>query len=142
VWGIDFSIEMLAKAHAKLPQATLVQANLLDDWPAELQQPFDRVVSAYVLHEFNLESKISLLQRIASQYLSTSGCIIIGDVAFPTIAARLEAAKNWADAWDEDETYWAAEEAIVASEAVGFTTAYKQVSNCGGVFTFTPRGAG
>jgi putative AdoMet-dependent methyltransferase len=136
VWGIDFSAEMLVKARAKLPQAKLIQVNLLNHWPADLQQPFDRVVSAYVLHEFDLETKISLLQRIAAQHLSTSGWIVIADIAFPTIASRLEASRHWADAWDEDETYWAAEEAIAASEAAGFTATYRQVSKYGGVFTF------
>ena len=140
VWGIDFSPKMLAKAHAKLPQAKLVQANLLSDWPAELKQRFDRVVSAYVLHEFDLETKVSLLQRIASQHLSAKGPIVIADVAFPTVAARTAASQHWA--FDEEEYYWAADEAITAIERIGLQATYQQVSSCGGVFTFTVRGAG
>ena len=142
VWGIDFSVEMLAKARAKLPQAKLVRANLLSNWPAELQQPFDRVVSAYVLHEFDLQTKVSLLQRIASRHLSASGGIVIADIAFPTIAARIEASQHWANEWDADEYYWAADEAIAACEQAGLQATYKQVSSCGGVFIFTIRGAG
>ena len=142
VWGIDFSAEMLAHTRAKLPQVNLIQANLLGEWPPELQPPFDRVVSAYVWHEFDLATKVNLLQRVASRYLSTSGCILVGDIAFPTSVARKEAAERWADEWDEDEDYWAADEAIPACERAGLQVAYKQVSSCGGVFTFTVRGAG
>jgi ubiquinone/menaquinone biosynthesis C-methylase UbiE len=68
IWGVDFSTEMLAKARVKLPQVHLVQANLLAGWPADIQPPFDRIVSAYVLHEFTLEAKIDVLCR-ATQYL-------------------------------------------------------------------------
>jgi len=138
VWGVDFSAKMLDKARAKLPQVNLVQADLLDEWPPELQQLFDRVVSAYVLHEFNLETKISLLRRITSHYLSTGGYIIIADIAFPTTTVRAETRQRLADAWDEDEYYWAADEAIAACERVGLRATYKQVSNFGGIFTFTP----
>ena len=82
VWGIDFSAKMLAQARARLPQVVLVQADLLDEWPLNPQEPFDRVVSAYVFHEFALETKVSLLQRIATQVLSPGGRIVIADIAF------------------------------------------------------------
>lgn len=142
VWGVDFSAEMLAKARTKLPQANLVQADLLGEWPPELQQLFDRVVSAYVLHEFDLETKVSLLRRIASHHLSAGGHILVADIAFPTTTVRTEASQRWADEWDEDEYYWAADEAIAACEQAGLRTTYKQISSCGGVFTLTIKGTG
>ena len=142
VWGIDFSAPMLAQTRAKLPQVNLVQANLLDGWPLHLQQPFDRVVSAYVLHEFDFETKLSLLQRIATHYLSPSGYILVADIAFPTTSARAEASRRWAAYWDEAEYYWAADETIAASGQAGLLVAYKQLSSCGGVFVFTIKEAG
>jgi len=140
VWGADFSAEMLAQARAKLPHVHLVQADLLGEWPAELQLPFDRVVSAYVLHEFDLAAKISLLRRVASHHLAAGGCILVADIAFSTALAREEAAQRWADEWDEEEYYWAADETIAACEKAGLQATYKQVSSCGGVFTFAIRG--
>jgi len=139
VWGVDFSAEMLARAQAKLPGARLLQADLLGDWPAELDRPSDRVVSAYVFHEFDLPTKIDLLRRIASRHLAAGGRIVVADIAYPTTAARAEAAQRWAGAWDEDEFYWAADEALAAAEVAGLIGAYKQVSSCGGVFAFTLR---
>ena len=134
VWGLDFSTEMLSKTHAKLSQVDLVQANLLGDWTKELQPPYDRVVSAYVFHEFDLETKIRLLQRIVSDCLSTDGFIVVADIAFPDVDIRTAASQHWQ--FDEYEYYWAADEAITACEQVGLQVRYEQISICGGVFTF------
>jgi len=134
VWGIDFSPAMLAEARAKLPQASFVQADLLGSWPATLNRRFDRVVSAYVLHEFDLATKVILLQRLAAHNLFTGGRIVVGDTAFPTALAREQAHAQWTGRWDEDEHYWAADETIRACEEGGLRTVYTQVSSCGGVF--------
>ena len=140
VWGLDFSAEMLTLTQAKLPQVNLVQANLLGDWTKELQPPFDRVVSAYVFHEFDLGSKIKLLQQILSHCLSTSGFILVADIAFPDVNIRTAASQHWQ--WEEDEYYWAADEANTACSQAGLQVVYEQISSCGGVFTFTGNRAG
>jgi len=62
VWGLDFSAAMLAQARVRLPQAHLVQADLLAAWPLAARPLFDSIVAAYVLHEFDLTDKIRLLQ--------------------------------------------------------------------------------
>jgi putative AdoMet-dependent methyltransferase len=136
-WGVDFSSEMLALARAKPPQVRLVQADLLGCWPAELGR-FDCIVLAYVLHEFDLTEKISLLRRLADHHLAEHGRIVIGDIAFPTVQARKQAHQRWVDQWDEDEHYWAADEAIAACERAGLDAAYTQVSSCGGAFVIEP----
>jgi putative AdoMet-dependent methyltransferase len=137
VWGTDFSPAMLAKARVKLPQAKLVHMNLLaDDWPEGLAgQRFDRIVSTYVFHEFALATKISLLTRLTAHHLTPGGWIVIGDVAFPD---REALARAGADHWDEDEAYWAADEALAACAAAGLRATYTQVSRCGGVFVVQP----
>ena len=55
VWGLDFSSQMLAEARENVPNATFLQADLLGDWPTLPQ--FDRIVSSYLLHEFDLSAK-------------------------------------------------------------------------------------
>jgi putative AdoMet-dependent methyltransferase len=138
LWGIDFSREMLAKARDKLPQATLAQADLLGDWPPEVDQRFDRIVSAYVLHEFDLSAKLDLLQRLAKRHLEAEARIVVGDVSFATREIRDQAHTKWDGQWDEDEYYWAADEAAAACEGAGLQVSYKQISSCGGVFVFEP----
>jgi putative AdoMet-dependent methyltransferase len=137
VWGIDFSAEMLARTRAKYPQIALVQADLLGDWPdALLRPPYDRIVSAYVLHEFDLASKLALLQRAVKGYLAANGSILVADIAFTTIEARSEAYDRLKIDQDEDECYWAADETLAACERAGLQATYQQISVCGGVFTF------
>ncbi|MBN1424962.1 class I SAM-dependent methyltransferase [Candidatus Fermentibacteria bacterium] len=138
LWGMDFSSEMLAKARERLPRAVLVQADLLRPWPNELARRFDRIVSAYVLHEFDLATQVHLLCRLAEGHLSPGGMIVIGDVAFSTTVERERAHGEWEDLWDEDEHYWAADEAAEACEIAGLHVTYTQVSRCGGVFVMEP----
>ena len=136
VWATDFSAAMLAQARSKVPQATFVRADLREEWPRALQQRFDRIVSGYVLHEFDLDTKVGLLDRWATDHLTPGGRIVVGDVAFPTREARAQGHQRWARAWDGEEHYWAAEEAISACRAAGLEARYVQVSCSGGVFVF------
>jgi ubiquinone/menaquinone biosynthesis C-methylase UbiE len=151
VWGLDFSPRMLAKAHARLPQVELIKADLRGDWPLDIDQHFDRVVSGYVLHEFDLASKVRLLKKLANRHLVEGGRIVVGDICFPTAEAREEACRGAGDKshgdddrsvtsalWDEDECYWAADEAVKALEDEGLRAEHTQVSFCGGVFVIEP----
>lgn len=138
VWGVDFSQEMLAEARTKLPAAAFVHADLLGDWPPLIQRRFDRVISGYVFHEFDLDTKVSLLQRISSRHLATGGCIVVGDIAFPSKDIRSGARSRWEDRWDEHEHYWAADETQTACQAAELNLTFTQVSICGGVFLISP----
>jgi putative AdoMet-dependent methyltransferase len=145
VWGLDFSIQMLAKVHAKFPRIELLKADLRGDWPIDVDRRFDRVVSAYMLHELDLASKVRLLRKLVGDHLFDGGRIVVGDVSFPTRAARDEAPERYGRRrdeetgeeriiWDEEEFYWAADEAIEALASEGLVVAYEQVSFCGGVY--------
>jgi putative AdoMet-dependent methyltransferase len=131
VWGTDFSPAMLEIARIKAPEATLIQMDLTAEWPEALQQRFDRIVTTFVLHEFDLETKISLLQRLATHHLVEQGLIIVGDVAFVTADGRRQ---SGAESWDEDEYYWAADETMAASAGAGLEVTFKLISWCTGIF--------
>jgi hypothetical protein len=88
-------------------------------------------VANFVLHEFDLAAKISLLQRLATHHLVEQGLIVIGDVAFATAEARQQ---SGAESWDEDEHYWAADETIAACAGTSLEVTYKQISWCTGIF--------
>jgi len=136
--GVDFSAGMLAKARERLPDARLVQADLRGEWPAELERRFDRIVSGYVFHEFPVTTKVHLIHRLVQGHLADGGYIIIGDVSFETHAARESAHERWLDRWDEEEEYWAADEATEILQPLGLKVTYQQVSICGGVFVIKP----
>lgn len=134
IWGVDFSSTMLARAAGKVPRAVLVQASLTDPWPAELQHRFDRIVSAYALHELDLDSKIRLVRGLAECHLAPDGWMVIGDIAFSTSESREKAHQQLVGSWDDDEFYWAADEMIQACKGTGLRIIYRQISSCGGVF--------
>jgi putative AdoMet-dependent methyltransferase len=151
VCGMDFSARMLAKARARLPAIELIKADLIGDWPLEPNRRFDRIVSSYVLHEFDLGSKVRLLARLIGRHLAPGGWMVIGDTSFATArdreAAHEEQRDRW-DAeesvwkgglWDEDEHYWAADESVRALAEKGLRVEYRQVSVCGGVYVMEPR---
>jgi ubiquinone/menaquinone biosynthesis C-methylase UbiE len=135
VWGMDFSENMLAKAREKLPCLHAVLADLGDEsWVHSLSRRFDRIVSAYAWHEFDLAYKLKLLKQLTGDFLSEAGRVVIADIAYPDQKARAQAGKHWGLLWGEAEHYWAADETIAACNNTGLNCSYKQVSNCAGVF--------
>jgi putative AdoMet-dependent methyltransferase len=134
VLALDFSEKMIEKARERAPRATYLRADLLGEWPEELQAgSFDRILSTYLFHEFKQSVKIQLLRRLAGR-LAPGGRIVIGDVAFPDEAARSEARNQHPDGWDDEEEPWAAAEDLPALASAGLQGTYTQVSSCGGVF--------
>ncbi len=83
IWGTDLSGAMLVEARAKLPGATLVEADLGAAWPDSIDGPFDGIVSAYVLHEFDLPTKISILHQACAR-LRPHRRVVVGDIASST----------------------------------------------------------
>lgn len=135
VYGLDFSAKMLEKASEQLPEATLVQTDLLaEHWPAELDRKFNIVVSAYTFHEFRDADKVRLLQRLFATNLEPGARIIIGDIAFPTKQAEQEAEEKWRRLWDHDEFYWIADQMTDLCAESGIRLRYLQVSECSGIF--------
>ena len=134
VWGLDFSDEMLEQCRAKLPGAHLIQADLRQGLPAELPDAFDRIVSAYVLHEFPDNDKLRLLRELAGR-LPPGGTLVIGDIAFADAAAMATCRQAWKHAWDENEHYWVAEQMVPALESLGLDVRFEPLSFCGGLFT-------
>ena len=139
LWGVDFSAEMLQRARAKLPAARLIQADLRNGWADGLPDRVDRIVSAYVFHEFPDAMKLRLLRHLAD-HLAPKGRIVIGDVAFPDEKSRGDCHQAWRAAWDEEEHYWALAPMRDPLKDAGFAVAYEQVSFCGGVLTLRPLG--
>jgi putative AdoMet-dependent methyltransferase len=133
-WGIDVSAEMLAIARAKLPMAHLSHSDITADWPSDFPERFDRIVSAYVFHHFDLDAKVELLARLVRSHCSPGGLIVVGDIAFRTASELSRAQRTWGRLMDPDEDYWVADEAVAACELAGLGARYEQVSVFAGVF--------
>ena len=135
VWGSDFSESMLKRARTKLPGANLVRHDLRDPWPPELERRFDRIVSGYTFHHFQLDRKVALCQMLAREHLEAGGRLLIADISFPSEALLRDFAASVGDLWEE-EPYWIADEALPELSEAGLQASYQQVSGVrGGVPT-------
>lgn len=133
LWCTDFSQAMLDKAQEKLPTAQLVLHDLRAEWPAELDRRFDRIVSAYVFHHFDLQRKVSLCRQLVSQHLLAEGKLTLADLSFADSHAKQVFAQSVGDLW-EDEPYWLADESLEALQAANLSVQYLPVSSCAGVY--------
>jgi putative AdoMet-dependent methyltransferase len=138
VWATDFSAAMLVKARLKLPQAHFMEQDIRGDWPDGLPERFDRIISAYVFHHFELEEKIRIVHELYREHLSPSGRFVIADIAFPDRRSMEKLKEELGNSWEE-EYYWVADEVTSALVKVELKVEYEQVSICAGVFTFEAR---
>ena len=138
VLGVDLSEHMLDRARQNVPTADFQQLDLLGDWGDLETLRFDAVVSAYVFHEFDAETKRNLLSRFV-KLLKPGGRVLIGDISFQTAASRDAAYRRWQNVWDEREHYWVAGDALPKLQNAGFHVVYRQVSFCAGVYILQSR---
>lgn len=138
LWCTDFSGPMLVKARQKLPQARFALHDLRDPLPADFDRQFDRIVSAYVFHHFELDEKMRIVTNLTGRHLAPGGRLVIADISFPDRAGlervKLAVGQEW-----EEEYYWLSDEARLRLEAAGLKAAYTQVSICAGVFSILGR---
>ena len=127
---------MLAQVRRNVPGADFRQLDLLGFWEGLEHAHFGAVVSAYVLHEFDLRRKIDLLTRLAA-LLTPGGRLVVGDISFADEAARVAAHEAWRTVWDEDEHYWTAANDLPSLRQAGFTVFYRQVPFYAGVYTLS-----
>jgi len=137
LWCSDFSAPMLEKARRKLPAAHFILHDLHLPLPSDLAGPFDRIVSAYVFHHFELDEKIRIVRSLVLERLGPGGRLVIGDIAFPDTAAREKMKIDAGDEW-ENEFYWLADESVSALQKAGIQAEYIQVSVCAAVFVLLP----
>lgn len=134
LWCTDFSQAMLAKARLKLPAAHFVQHDVRAAWPAGLERRFDRIVSAYVFHHFELQKKVELCRELCGHRLLPGGKLVIADLSFPSRRLMEMFAQSVGELW-EQEPFWLTDEALAALAGEGLKTAYVQVSACAGVYS-------
>ncbi len=138
LWCTDFSPAMLDKARAKLPSARFFVHDLRAAWPSELERRFDRIVSAYVFHHFELREKVRLCRELIAGRLLPAGKLVIADISFADAAARDGFAQSIGGLW-EAEPYWLADESIRALTEAGIQVEYVPVSACAAAYRLAGR---
>lgn len=134
IHGQDFSARMLELAQVKMPGAQLYQADFTAGLAAPLKaQRYDAIIATYSLHHLNDTQKVDFLHSLLP-LLKEGGCILIGDVAFPTRAALEACRAATGDDWDDEESYFVFDELAAAFPTMRF----EQLSPCAGLITLTP----
>jgi putative AdoMet-dependent methyltransferase len=136
LWCTDFSEAMLEKAREKVSGAHFVLHDLRVPLPAELDRRFDRIVSAYVFHHFDMSKKAEIARELATGHLAPDGKLIIADLSFANQQKMDRYATSIGDLW-EAEPYWLADQAKETLTRAGLRVAYMPVSACAGVYTIT-----
>ncbi len=136
LWCTDFSAPMLEKARLKLPQAHFLRYDLRDPWPAAFDRRFDRIVSAYVFHHFELPEKVELCRQLITRRFVSGGKLLVADISFLDGKTMAAFARSVGDLW-EQEPFWLADESLTALREAGLEPAYQQVSPCAGVYSFS-----
>jgi putative AdoMet-dependent methyltransferase len=136
LWCTDFSESMLEKAREKLPKAHFLRHDLRKDWPPELERRFDRIVSAYVFHHFDLNGKVNLCKDLVNRHLASNGRLVIADLSFKDKNAMNAFARSVGDLW-EAEPYWLVDESLPALKNASLKVNYVQVSGCAGIYSMS-----
>lgn len=136
VYGQDFSERMLELASEKMPGAHLFPGDITDGLAAPLtERKYDFIIATYSLHHLTDEQKLPFLNMLLGR-LAPGGMILIGDVAFGSRAQLEECRKAAGDEWDDEESYFVADEL----KAVFPSLAFIGLSNCAGVISLSRQG--
>ncbi len=131
ITGIDFSREMMAKAHEKMPAAELIQADMQEGLPFVIKQSsYDVIISTYTLHHLTDKKKVALIKELLG-LLKSGGKLLIGDISFQTREDLEACRKDNRGRWDEDEFYFVRDELM---DSLQVMYEYHQISHCGGVY--------
>jgi putative AdoMet-dependent methyltransferase len=133
LWLTDFSNAMLDQARSRLIGARFFIADLRATWPAELDRRFNRIVSAYVFHHFEMPEKVRMIQDLVEKRLEPNGVLVIADLSFPDAGALEDVRAASGERWEE-EPYWIVGDALDALRSAGLQVDYRQVSECAGVY--------
>lgn len=136
LWGTDFSGEMLARAADRVPSAKLVKADLLGGWPIDLPETVDRIVCAYVLHEFQPAIRERMIAGWMER-LAYGGRLVVADIGFMDQDSLEEAQLEYDYSWDPEDYYWVAQQALPRFAQMGLRPIWQPVSRFGFVLSLS-----
>lgn len=134
--GIDFSPRMIALAQPKMPNANLIEWDIVKGLPDGIKmKKYDYIVSTYALHHLTDEDKVSFIKGLLP-LLSECGKVLIGDIAFQTRQQLKDCKNDSKEFWDKDEFYFVFNE--IGSVLKDYCKLeFLPISHCGGVMEIT-----
>ncbi len=134
IHGVDFSGKMLEKAKLRIPSGLYDIVDVSKDHFGRFSgYEYDRVVSSYAFHHFNLQQKTKIIKRTLKQNLSPNGKMIIADVGFGKESDFQTARKKYQTEWDNEEFYMCGDSIVAHLQSEEIKAGYNQISNCAGI---------
>lgn len=131
IFGQDFSPNMISKAKAKMPGASLFCGDFSKGLADEITaNRFDAIVATYSLHHIPDADKPLFIRGLYA-LLNCGGTLLIGDVAFRTRAELEKCRAEAGDEWDDEEYYFVFDELESLLPGLGF----KKISHCAGILS-------
>ncbi len=131
VFGVDFSETMHDLAQEAMPEAHLFVHDLNVGLPEALEaRTYDAIVSSYVLHHFEDDKKVELIQKLYER-LNPGGVLLIGDVMFASDEGLEKTRRHYASIWDDTEHYLS----YITIRDIIPPSLFMPVSHCAGIIT-------
>lgn len=103
--GIDISEQMVDIAREQMPKGNFVQQDFTLGLPMSiLDKKYDVIISTYAFHHLDRYEKPKMIEELY-RHLNVGGKIIIGDLAFDTLAEVKKFRKENHDAWNSNDMY-------------------------------------
>ncbi|HPF53165.1 MAG TPA: class I SAM-dependent methyltransferase [Eubacteriales bacterium] len=133
ITGVDFSQRMVEIARERMPKAELILHDFTKGLPHSLSDKgFDYIVCTYAVHHLTRSEQIMLIKEMTG-CLRPNGRLLIGDVAFISLAEMETCKAESGGDWDDDEVY-----PIVDIMKKDFPDVeFERLSFCAGVLSFS-----
>ena len=136
-YALDFSEQMVQFAKRRLNSDQVLQWDIAQEVlpPSISHLKFDIILSAFTLHHFNDDQKITILKTYLP-HLSHQGQFIIADISFDDRAKWSHCKQKEGSNWDvsEEEGYFIADEFMEKLELSGISCQYTKVAYCTGIY--------
>lgn len=130
--GIDDSKKMLEIAKLRLPDAKLIEQDLLKGIPDSVKkEKFDYIILSYFVHQFDINYLIDLINQLANN-LAPFGKIYIGDIMFiDQLKAKSFSEKN--PSFDNYPYYYHNYQDIIKKVDDSFALSYMEINEYSGI---------
>lgn len=133
LYGVDASEQMVEAGKDFMPNAKLVMADYSLGLPLGLiQEKYDVIISVYAFHHLDHYEQEHLIHDMLRQ-LAPGGQIIVGGLAFESLADMKELRKQTKDNWLYKGMYMLYDEL----DKVFSNVTWNKISKCAGIITIT-----
>lgn len=132
IWGCDFSEKMLDLAKKKNEKVKFFKYDINDGFES-INYNFDYIVSSYVIHHFDIEKKVTIINN-AFKNNENLKKFVIGDIMFENKEIHKQQKNLWRRRYDEEELYLEVDE---IKNRLKYNVEFKKINDFAGVLVIS-----